>query len=92
MPYCRSKARPAGAKLKKKPEGEAQCAAKPRAEWIPHRKAANRDGNFSQMHYAREGGISEKLTTSPATKLSLPGHPELRYPFLDGAALSHRLP
>src|SRR5208337_3863842 len=36
-------------------------AAKPRAEWIARRKAANRDGNFSQMHYARQGVISEEM-------------------------------
>src|SRR5208282_476229 len=36
-------------------------AAKPRAEWIAHRKAENRDGNFSQMHYARQGVISEEM-------------------------------
>ena len=26
---------------------------KPRAEWLVKRKTENRDGNFSQMHYAR---------------------------------------
>ena len=25
---------------------------KPRAEWLANRKAENKDGNFSQMHYA----------------------------------------
>ncbi len=30
---------------------------KPRAEWLAKRKAENKDGNFSQMHYARQGAI-----------------------------------
>src|ERR1700687_4596260 len=34
----------------------------PRAEWIVRRKAENRDGNFSQMHYARKGLITEEMT------------------------------
>jgi len=33
----------------------------PRAEWILRRQAANLDGNFSQMHYARAGAISEEM-------------------------------
>src|SRR5256714_1135726 len=33
----------------------------PRAEWISHRKAENSDGNFSQMHYARNGVITEEM-------------------------------
>src|ERR1700687_2303470 len=36
-------------------------AAQPRAEWIARRKAANTDGNFSQMHYARQGVITEDM-------------------------------
>jgi phosphomethylpyrimidine synthase len=36
-------------------------AAKPRAEWIARRKAENRDGNFSQMHYARKGVVTEEM-------------------------------
>jgi phosphomethylpyrimidine synthase len=36
-------------------------AAQPRAEWIARRKAANTDGNFSQMHYARRGVITEDM-------------------------------
>jgi phosphomethylpyrimidine synthase len=34
---------------------------KPRAEWLARRKAENRDGNFSQMHYARHGFITEEM-------------------------------
>ncbi|MGB7331602.1 MAG: phosphomethylpyrimidine synthase ThiC [Terriglobales bacterium] len=34
---------------------------KPRAEWLAKRKAENTDGNFSQMHYARQGLITEEM-------------------------------
>jgi phosphomethylpyrimidine synthase len=34
---------------------------RPRAEWITSRKAENGDGNFSQMHYARLGVITEEM-------------------------------
>ena len=34
---------------------------KPRAEWLDKRRAENRDGNFSQMHYARRGVITEDM-------------------------------
>jgi phosphomethylpyrimidine synthase len=34
---------------------------RPRAEWIEKRKAENVDGNFSQMHYARRGVITEEM-------------------------------
>jgi phosphomethylpyrimidine synthase len=34
---------------------------KPRAEWLTRRKAENKDGNFSQMHYARQGLITEEM-------------------------------
>ncbi|HEX8814438.1 MAG TPA: phosphomethylpyrimidine synthase ThiC [Terriglobales bacterium] len=34
---------------------------KPRAEWIAQRKAGNRDGNFSQMHYARQRVVTEEM-------------------------------
>jgi len=37
------------------------AAARPRAEWIARRQAANTDGNFSQMHYARRGLITEDM-------------------------------
>jgi phosphomethylpyrimidine synthase len=34
---------------------------KPRAEWLTRRRAENQNGNFSQMHYAREGRITEEM-------------------------------
>ena len=34
---------------------------KPRAEWIAQRKQSNSDGHFSQMHYARQGVITEEM-------------------------------
>src|SRR5882724_12163292 len=34
---------------------------KPRAEWLTKRRAENRDGNFSQMRYARQGVITEEM-------------------------------
>jgi phosphomethylpyrimidine synthase len=34
---------------------------KPRAEWLARRKSENQDGNFSQMHYARQGLITEEM-------------------------------
>ena len=34
---------------------------KPRAEWLALRKRENTDGNFSQMHYARQGVITEEM-------------------------------
>jgi phosphomethylpyrimidine synthase len=33
----------------------------PRAEWIAARRAANSDGNFSQMHYARQGLLTDEM-------------------------------
>ena len=36
-------------------------AARPRSESIARRKAANTDGNFSQMHYARQGLITDDM-------------------------------
>jgi phosphomethylpyrimidine synthase len=36
-------------------------AAHPRREWIARRKTANTDGNFSQMHYARQGLVTEEM-------------------------------
>src|SRR5919198_1275204 len=32
-----------------------------RADWIARRKTENTDGNFSQMHYARQGVITEEM-------------------------------
>src|SRR4029077_16107393 len=34
---------------------------KPRAEWLERRKQANTTGNFSQMHYARQGVITAEM-------------------------------
>jgi len=34
----------------------------PRAEWLAKRKAENQDGNFSQMHYARKGIITDEMS------------------------------
>jgi hypothetical protein len=36
-------------------------AARPRADWISSRRAQNGDGNFSQMHYARQGFVTEEM-------------------------------
>jgi phosphomethylpyrimidine synthase len=33
----------------------------PRAAWLAQRKSENRDGNFSQMHYARQGIVTEEM-------------------------------
>src|SRR6201997_1346167 len=44
------------------PNGSGNAAVpKPRAEWLARRKADNKDGNFSQMHYARQGLITEEM-------------------------------
>ena len=34
---------------------------KPRAEWLAKRRSENTDGNFSQMHYARQGVITDEM-------------------------------
>src|ERR1700693_3366251 len=34
---------------------------KPRTEWLAKRKADNNDGNFSQMHYARLGAMTDEM-------------------------------
>jgi phosphomethylpyrimidine synthase len=34
---------------------------KPRAEWLTGRKKENQDGNFSQMHYARKGLVTQEM-------------------------------
>jgi phosphomethylpyrimidine synthase len=34
---------------------------RPRAEWIAHRKSESADRNFSQMHYARQGFVTEEM-------------------------------
>ena len=41
--------------------GNGYGVRKPRADWISRRKEQNADGNFSQMHYARQGVISEEM-------------------------------
>src|SRR5437764_1453059 len=33
----------------------------PRAEWLASRKQENKSGNFSQMHYVRQGVITEEI-------------------------------
>src|SRR5258708_39118383 len=35
--------------------------SQPRAEWLAPRKRANTDGNFSQMHYARQGVVTDEM-------------------------------
>src|SRR5437879_13694797 len=42
--------------------GGGYSVPKPRAEWIAQRKQQNTDGNFSQMHYARRGVITEEMS------------------------------
>src|ERR1700680_4244974 len=42
-------------------DGEGSSVLRPRAEWIARRKSENQDGNFSQMHYARQGLITEEM-------------------------------
>src|SRR5258708_9200661 len=39
-----------------------EAVLKPRAEWLAKRKAVNTDGNFSQMHYARQGVTTGSIT------------------------------
>jgi phosphomethylpyrimidine synthase len=36
-------------------------AARPRSEWVLRRKSENQSGNFSQMHYARQGIITDEM-------------------------------
>src|ERR1700716_3060570 len=38
-----------------------RAAVSPRAEWLAKRRSENLDGNFSQMHYARQGVITEEM-------------------------------
>jgi phosphomethylpyrimidine synthase len=46
-----------------RPDGNQGYGAvvQPRAEWLARRKVENKDGNFSQMHYARQGLITEEM-------------------------------
>src|SRR6201997_2369902 len=41
---------------------EGYVVPKPRADWLSRRKQQNTDGNFSQMHYARQGTITEEMS------------------------------
>ncbi|MGA9968581.1 MAG: phosphomethylpyrimidine synthase ThiC, partial [Terriglobales bacterium] len=42
-------------------ENNGHNVPQPRSEWIARRKVENTDGNFSQMHYARKGLITEEM-------------------------------
>src|SRR3954452_5941468 len=42
--------------------GNGYSVPKPRADWISRRLQQNTDGNFSQMHYARQGVITEEMS------------------------------
>src|SRR5579863_1931897 len=42
--------------------GEGYVVPKPRADWISRRQQQNTDGNSSQMHYARQGAITEEMS------------------------------
>ncbi len=42
--------------------GNGYAVPKPRAEWLSRRKQQNTDGNFSQMHYARQGVITQEMS------------------------------
>src|SRR5882724_9718319 len=41
--------------------GNGHSVLQPRGEWIARRKAENSNGNFSQLHYARKGVITEEM-------------------------------
>src|SRR5580700_5787097 len=41
--------------------GSTYSVPKPRADWLTRRKQENTGGNFSQMHYARQGVITEEM-------------------------------
>jgi len=43
------------------PANENNRVPTPRAEWISSRRSENSDGNFSQMHYARQGVITDEM-------------------------------
>jgi phosphomethylpyrimidine synthase len=42
-------------------DNDLDAVLKPRTEWLAKRKAENKDGNFSQMHYARQGVITDEM-------------------------------
>src|ERR1700746_1339554 len=69
------------------PNGSGNGAVpKPRAEWLARRRADNKDGNFSQMHYARQGLITaemlyaaeRKKLTPEQVRYEVPGDPMIR--------------
>src|SRR5258708_29922291 len=41
--------------------GNGYGVPEPRAEWLARRKQENSNGNFSQMHYARQGIVTEEM-------------------------------
>ena len=41
--------------------GNSYSVPKPREEWLARRRRENTDSNFSQMHYARQGVITEEM-------------------------------
>jgi len=41
--------------------GNGYTVPQPRAEWLARRKKESATGNFSQMHYARQGVITEEM-------------------------------
>src|SRR5580693_9363888 len=43
------------------PESNGHNVPQPRSEWIARRKVENTDGNFSQLHYARKGRVTEEM-------------------------------
>src|SRR5215467_4458941 len=52
--------------------GNLHGVRQPRAEWISRRKAQNADGNFSQMHYARRGVVTEEMAFIAQTEKLTP--------------------
>src|SRR6202008_4274434 len=43
--------------------GNGYTVPKPHADWIAQRKRENTNGNFSQMHYARQDVITEEMSS-----------------------------
>src|SRR6266478_731738 len=44
---------------------------KPRRDWLARRKSGNQDGNFSQLHYARQGRVTEEMVYGAGTVMDL---------------------
>src|SRR6202790_585304 len=42
-------------------DNDLDAVLKPRTEWLAKREAENKDGNFSQMHYARQGVMTDEM-------------------------------